>query len=101
MSGRHHAIAGARWERTRRAVFERAGWRCEGCGRAGRLECDHIVPLARDPLRDPFDMGNLQALCRPCHRAKTAGERKRRPEPAGAAGWKRLVAEELERALGT
>ena len=31
---------------TRRAVFDRAGWRCqaEGCGRASRLECDHIDP---------------------------------------------------------
>ena len=50
-----------RWARVRRAVLDRDGWRCRKCGKAGRLEVDHIVP---DPGRDPFDMGNLQVLCR-------------------------------------
>ena len=45
MSRRHARLNAARWQATRRAVFERDGWRCVQCGRAGRLEADHIIPL--------------------------------------------------------
>ena len=46
------------------------------CGRAGRLECDHINPLEREPGQDPYDPNGLQTLCRTCHLAKTADERR-------------------------
>ena len=36
-----------RWRALRLFVFNRDGWRCRVCGRAGRLECDHVVPLHR------------------------------------------------------
>lgn len=34
----------------------------------GPVECDHIVRLVDGG--DPFDLGNLQTLCVPCHKQK-------------------------------
>ena len=93
---RHHTPIGARrWAVVRRTVFERDGWRCVECGRAGRLECDHVVPLEHEPGQDPYDPNGLQTLCRACHIAKTARENRREPTPAEAA-WRALVAEMLD-----
>ena len=47
MSRRHTHLNARRWDAVRRTVFERDGWRCRKCGRAGRLEVDHVVPLKR------------------------------------------------------
>ena len=55
-------------------MLDSANWRCAGCGRYAN-EVDHIVPLHKGG--DPFDMDNLQALCRSCHIAKTARENQR------------------------
>ena len=81
---RHHAakLPSRAWARVRRVVFERDGYRCRQCGRAGRLECDHVIPLHRGG--DPWALDNLQTLCGGCHVAKTAGEGKR-PDPERAA----------------
>ena len=88
---RHHThLNTRRWDAVRRAVFERDGWRCVECGRAGLLEVDHVVPLKRGG--DPWDPDNLQALCRRCHIEKTRRENRRPPTPAEAA-WQRLVVE--------
>ena len=76
---------GKAWQATRRAVFRRDGRRCCHCGRPGRLECDHVTPLWRDPLQDPFDPAGCQSLCRSCHIAKTADERRRIPTESEAA----------------
>ena len=47
---RHHTHLNARrWAAVRRTLFERDGWRCVMCGKAGRLECDHVTPLEREP----------------------------------------------------
>ena len=75
-----------RWQLTRLRVFERDGWRCVSCCGAGRLECDHVRPLADGG--DPYDMDNLQSLCRTCHRAKTAGEN---AGPPMSPGWRALI----------
>ena len=72
------ALDSRRWQRLRLGIFERDGWRCVQCGRAGRLECDHKIPLDRGG--DPYDRANLQTLCRGCHVAKTRAERER-PDP--------------------
>ena len=64
-------IHSRRWAKVRRAVFIRDGYRCRSCGKASVLECDHIE---RDPTRDPFDLDNLQTLCRGCHIKKTTKE---------------------------
>ena len=76
----------------RRAVFERDNFRCVECGRGGRLECDHVTPLRREPGQDPYDPKGLQTLCRACHIAKTAHENRRPLTPAELA-WRALVAE--------
>lgn len=44
---------------------------CERCGRTTASEhVDHIVKLGDAPHLK-YDEANLQALCRPCHNAKT------------------------------
>ena len=91
MSGSRHyaALDRKRWALLRLRVFTRDGWRCRRCGRAGRLEVDHIIPLHRGG--DPYDPANLQTLCRGCHVEKTAGENTRfDPE---RDRWRKLVEE--------
>lgn len=65
-----------RWAMTRRAVLSRAGYFCEDgrtCGReALARDVDHITPLADGGA--PYSMSNLQAICQPCHHAKTTAE---------------------------
>ena len=78
----------ARWAATRRAVFDRDKHRCRACGKAGRLECDHVVPVNRGG--DPWDLANLQALCRSHHILKTRSERGAAVHPEVAA-WRALM----------
>ena len=85
-------MIGGRWTAVRRAVFKRDNFRCVECGKAGRLEVDHISPLQREPGQDPYDPNGLQTLCRRCHVEKTRQENRREPTPAEAA-WRELVAE--------
>ena len=93
---RHHVHLNARrWAQMRRAVFERDGYRCVRCGRPGRLECDHVIPLERESGQDPYDPDGCQTLCRRCHIEKTRQENRRAPTPAEAA-WRELVAEMLD-----
>ena len=56
---------------------------------ASRLECDHIQPLQRGG--DPYDLGNLQALCKTCHISKTRRENRRPGTPAERRWWKLMV----------
>ena len=89
---RHHAkLNQRRWQLVRLKVFEAAGWRCQSCGRAGRLECDHVVPLHVDPHQDPYALDGLQALCAACHLEKSRRERAV-PVP-GRDEWRAFVAE--------
>jgi HNH endonuclease len=53
-----------------RNVRQRDGGLCvRGCGRLAK-DVDHIVPLMDGGA--PFDLANLQSLCRPCHNRKGA-----------------------------
>ena len=93
MAKRHTGLDPKRWQTVRRRVFDRDRWRCRQCGRAGRLECDHIIPLAEGGKTYAVD--NLQTLCRGCHIRKTAGENqaaaaRRFPQ---SARWKRAVSD--------
>ena len=88
-SRRYAALDRKRWQLLRLRVFARDGWRCVECGGAGRLECDHVIPMRHGV--DPYNMGNLQSLCRSCHIEKTRAESKP-PDPARDA-WRALVAE--------
>lgn len=55
--------------------MERDHWLCQPCAAAGRVteaaEVDHVTPLAKGGTDDER---NLQAICVPCHRAKTLSE---------------------------
>ena len=93
---RHHkALNQWRWRRVRLRVLARDAYRCRLCGRAGRLEVDHVIPLARGGK--PFDMDNLATVCVDCHREKTLRETGRLPGPRAQA-WGHLI-EELRRAV--
>ncbi|MCY4002498.1 MAG: HNH endonuclease [Rhodospirillales bacterium] len=92
MSRSHARLNHQRWARTRRQVLERDGYRCVRCGKAGKLEADHRVPLTRDPRQDPYNPAGCQALCRDCHLRKTAAEN-RRPLTPAERKWRALVAE--------
>jgi hypothetical protein len=69
-------IRGDRWEKTRRAVFDRDKWRCKICGGVCRKgidkpHCDHIEAVNGPDDPRFFDMTNLQTLHHRCHSAKT------------------------------
>ena len=84
---RHHArLHKGRWETFRREIFERDGWRCVICGKAGRLEAHHIKPL--EDGGEPFAMTNTATYCRDCHIAS------HRPPPRpGVEAWRTLLRE--------
>ena len=50
------------YQRLRRRILEACGYRCERCGRAGRLELHHRNGDSSDDRPE-----NLRPLCRPCH----------------------------------
>ena len=62
---RHHThLHARRWAAARRQALDRDRYRCRSCGRAGRLECDHVIPLERsgDPLRPREPSGAVPRL---------------------------------------
>ena len=87
-----------RWARLRRFVKDRDGWRCRECGKAGRLEVDHILPVRLGG--DFWDVGNLQTLDRSCHFAKSARENSRRKHklmPVHRREWRDMVEDILNK----
>ncbi|MCY4508425.1 MAG: HNH endonuclease signature motif containing protein, partial [Acidobacteria bacterium] len=80
-----------RWARARAAALARDGYRCRACGRFGgrALEVDHITPISEGGA--PFDLANLQSLCRDCHIDKTRRERGGEPDPDRAAWRARIL----------
>ena len=90
--GRHHvALDRPRWGRVRKQVLDAANWRCARCGKYGN-EVDHRTALRNGGA--PYDMDNLQTLCRGCHIEKTRAENRRPPTPQEAE-WAAFVAELL------
>ena len=69
-------------EAWRKEVLNRAGWKCQSCGKRGgrghsvRLFADHIVE--RQDGGAALDPKNGQCLCGSCHTKKTGQERARR-----------------------
>ena len=84
---------GERWERSRRAAFERGGYTCRRCGAGGPLEAHHVTPIGAGGA--VFDLANIESLCRTCHIAvhRRAARRGRRPDFRMPAGWWALVNE--------
>ncbi|OPJ96328.1 HNH endonuclease [Serratia marcescens] len=74
---RHQRGYGSRWDVIKPRILKRDKGLCQECLRRGAIteaDCvDHIVPLAHG---GDDGEANLQSLCTPCHRAKTARERR-------------------------
>ena len=66
MGRRLAAIPSRTWLRVRRRILDRDGYRCRECGKPGRLEVHHRVPLARGGAA--LDPDNLLTLCACCHK---------------------------------
>lgn len=63
---------GRPWRRKRESILVRDNYTCRACGLITKsLEVDHIINIAEGGTDDD---SNLQALCIPCHKAKTARE---------------------------
>ena len=77
-ASRHERGYGSEWDKKREGVLLRDCGLCQACARQHRVtlarEVDHIVPKAEGGTDDDT---NLEALCRPCHAAKTLTEAKR------------------------
>jgi 5-methylcytosine-specific restriction protein A len=64
------------YQRNRQHRFERARGRCENCGThliTGEWECDHLVTIRNGGTNA---LENLRVLCKPCHKLKTAVDRR-------------------------
>lgn len=58
----------------RKAALERAGHRCERCGKTRGLHCHHKVRRSRAPgWAGLHKAGNLEVLCAACHRKEHDG----------------------------
>src|SRR5690554_1011520 len=63
---------GRPWRRIRERILARDCYTCQHCGRVtDEPEVDHIKNIAQGGTDDD---SNLQVLCAPCHKAKTAQE---------------------------
>ncbi len=73
---RHQRGYGSKWDSIRARVLKRDKGLCQLCLRAGVVReaktVDHIIPKSHGGT--DVD-SNLQSLCWPCHKAKTARER--------------------------
>lgn len=74
---RHERGYGSKWDVIRARILTRDKHLCQQCMKDGRAKAattvDHIKPKAQGGTDAD---SNLQALCWPCHRMKTATERK-------------------------
>lgn len=73
---RHERGYGREWEKLRAEILKRDEGLCQPClfksmHVTPATEVDHVVPKAHGGTDHP---SNLQAICGPCHRAKTARE---------------------------
>lgn len=60
--------SGGAWEAIRSLIFRRDDYTCQYCGeRGGRLECDHVVPVADGGAHTE---SNLVTACFDCNRSK-------------------------------
>ena len=61
----HKKLDRRKWEKVRKEVLDRDGWRCVQCSKAGRMEVDHITDMSKGGA--PYDLDNLRTLCSTCH----------------------------------
>lgn len=74
-AGYEREATGRAWRRIRHRIMSRDCGLCQACQRAGKLalatEVDHKLPVWDGGTDEEH---NLEALCAPCHRVKTAAE---------------------------
>ena len=72
---RHQRGYGSAWVKIRKRILKRDKGLCQPCMKLGLLSTantvDHIIPKAEGGTDDA---NNLQAICDPCHNAKTRQE---------------------------
>lgn len=88
-SNRHARGYGYAWTKASAAAMERDGKLCQPCLALGRYtqakEVDHIIPKAKG---GSDDLSNLQSICIPCHKVKTAQDSGKPLRPRiGPDGW--------------
>ena len=76
-------------------MLDAANWRCRKCGKAGRLELDHVQPVSKGGKW--WAESNTQILCRQCHFLKTGSEN--RLNSAEIEAWEAIVATETVKVL--
>jgi len=59
------------WDKTRKKAYAKAGYRCEICGREGRLSCHEIWEY--DDKKHIQKLAGFIALCTMCHHVKHIG----------------------------
>jgi len=79
-----------RWQGLRLEALRRDGWKCVQCGKAGRLEVDHIKPVRTHPHL-AFELANLQCLCPTHHTDKTRIEMGYSPISPERHAWRKLL----------
>ena len=79
-----------RWNKLRLKMLDDANWRCRKCGKAGRMELDHIIPVKHGG--EWWSESNLMIICRNCHFLKTGSENRLNSEEIEA--WAAIVATE-------
>ena len=81
---RHHRAHKRGWTAIRARAIRAAGRRCSRCGRPGKLEVHHPIPLSKGG-----DHGQaLEVVCRVCHLQR------HRPDPDRTA-WSTFLREEF------
>lgn len=53
------------WDKIRKSVYQRDGYRCVMCGKKGKIHAHHIVPVT---ISKDNSMNNLVSVCESCHR---------------------------------
>jgi 5-methylcytosine-specific restriction protein A len=81
-----------RWPALRQQALRRDGFACVKCGKAGRLEVDHIQPVRTRPEL-AFILDNLQCLCISDHTRKSHLECGHPPVKPERVAWLKAVRE--------
>lgn len=79
-----------RWKALRLEALRRDDYKCVKCGRRGRLEVDHVLPVRTHPDLS-WTLSNLQTLCASCHTRKTRVECGHKELPEPRRQWREFV----------
>ena len=80
---------GTAWRKLRDCILKRDFYLCQVCAAKGRVtpanQVDHVIPKVKQGTDEET---NLQSICDPCHRDKSARDKGHRVKPTiGLDGW--------------